>query len=86
MNFSLREVLSFDLGPVHFIAFSTEFYFFTNYGETQISNQFRWLMQDLEVPSKTSDSMAESSEGEGEPTKRAVDRHHGTQTHVLLRF
>uniref|UniRef100_A0A914WGL3 Acid phosphatase n=1 Tax=Plectus sambesii TaxID=2011161 RepID=A0A914WGL3_9BILA len=39
---------SYDLGPVHFIAFSTEFYFFTSYGWQQIANQYRWLQKDLE--------------------------------------
>ncbi len=42
-------LFSFDLGPVHFIAFSTEFYFFTNYGWQQIPNQYKWLQKDLEV-------------------------------------
>lgn len=38
---------SFDIGPVHFIAFSTEYYFYVNYGWTQIANQFAWLESDL---------------------------------------
>lgn len=38
---------SFDVGPVHFIAFSTEFYFFVEYGWKQIGNQFKWLDEDL---------------------------------------
>ena len=38
---------SFDVGPVHFISFSTEYYFFVNYGWTQIANQYRWLEEDL---------------------------------------
>jgi len=39
---------SFDLGTAHFIAFSTEFYFSTNYGWEQIGNQWNWLIKDLE--------------------------------------
>jgi len=39
---------SFDLGAAHFIAFSTEFYFSTNYGWEQIGNQWNWLIKDLE--------------------------------------
>uniref|UniRef100_A0A915K6D4 Purple acid phosphatase n=1 Tax=Romanomermis culicivorax TaxID=13658 RepID=A0A915K6D4_ROMCU len=38
---------SFDLGPAHFVAFSTEFYFYVKYGWSQIVNQFQWLNEDL---------------------------------------
>ncbi|KAK6040951.1 Ser/Thr phosphatase family protein [Cooperia oncophora] len=38
---------SFDLGRAHFIIFSTEFYFYTNYGWSQILNQWNWLIDDL---------------------------------------
>jgi len=40
---------SFDLGHAHFIAFSTEFYFFWQYGFEQIPNQWKWLIDDLKV-------------------------------------
>ena len=43
---------SFDIGPVHFIAFSTEYYFYVNYGWTQIANQFSWLEADLKEATK----------------------------------
>ena len=43
---------SFDVGPVHFISFSTEFYFFVNYGWTQIAVQYDWLKKDLEEATK----------------------------------
>lgn len=43
---------SFDVGPVHFISFSTEYYFFVEYGWTQIGNQFRWLEEDLAEANK----------------------------------
>jgi hypothetical protein len=39
---------SFDIGPTHFIGFSTEFYFWTNYGWDQFKNQWNWLIKDLE--------------------------------------
>ena len=39
---------SFNIGPAHVIAFSTEFYFFVEYGWGQIGNQFRWLEKDLQ--------------------------------------
>ncbi|XP_023035328.1 acid phosphatase type 7 isoform X2 [Drosophila willistoni] len=38
---------SFDVGPVHFISFSTEFYYFTQYGLKQIVMQYEWLERDL---------------------------------------
>ncbi|CAJ0589582.1 unnamed protein product, partial [Cylicocyclus nassatus] len=38
---------SFDLGSAHFIFFSSEFYFYTNYGWKQIQNQWNWLVNDL---------------------------------------
>lgn len=38
---------SFDLGPVHFIAFNTEAYYFLNYGIKSLVNQYEWLEQDL---------------------------------------
>lgn len=38
---------SFDMGPVHFIAFSTEFYYFLNYGLKSVANQYNWLKEDL---------------------------------------
>jgi hypothetical protein len=38
---------SFNIGPAHVIAFSTEFYFFVNYGWHQIRSQFEWLERDL---------------------------------------
>lgn len=38
---------SFDLGPIHFIAFSTEVYHFIDYGYEPIVNQYEWLNNDL---------------------------------------
>ncbi|XP_053210301.1 acid phosphatase type 7-like [Panonychus citri] len=38
---------SYDIGPAHFITFSTEFYFFTNYGQSQLFTQYEWLEKDL---------------------------------------
>lgn len=38
---------SFDLGPVHFIGFSTEVYYFMNYGIKSLINQYEWLEKDL---------------------------------------
>lgn len=40
---------SFNMGPVHFVAFSTEFYYFLDrVGESPLRNQYEWLIKDLE--------------------------------------
>lgn len=38
---------SVDIGPVHFLLFSTEYYFYTNFGWEQIERQYRFLEEDL---------------------------------------
>ena len=43
---------SFNVGPVHFVAFSTEFYFSVEYGWTQIAQQYAWLEADLKEANK----------------------------------
>ena len=40
---------SFNVGSAHIIAFSTEFYYYTEYGYDQIANQYQWLENDLRV-------------------------------------
>ncbi|VDK69104.1 unnamed protein product [Litomosoides sigmodontis] len=45
----------FDLGAAHFIAISTEFYYFTEYGSVQIANQWKWLVDDLKQASENRD-------------------------------
>lgn len=40
---------SFDLGATHFIALSTEFYYFLKYGTDQLKTQYNWLLEDLKV-------------------------------------
>ena len=39
---------SFDLGPVHFVSISTEFYYFLNFGIHTVIRQYKWLEQDLQ--------------------------------------
>lgn len=38
---------SFNLGPVHFIGFTTEVYYFMNYGIKTLVSQYEWLEKDL---------------------------------------
>jgi len=38
---------SFDLGPVHFVSVSTEFYYYLNFGISQVVRQYQWLEEDL---------------------------------------
>ncbi|XP_030378447.1 acid phosphatase type 7 isoform X4 [Scaptodrosophila lebanonensis] len=38
---------SFNMGPIHFISFSTEVYYFLNYGVKLLTKQFDWLERDL---------------------------------------
>jgi len=38
---------SFDIGPIHFVSISTEFYYFLNYGLKQVILQYNWIEKDL---------------------------------------
>lgn len=38
---------SIDIGPVHLISFSSEFYYFVQYGWEQIIEQYKWMERDL---------------------------------------
>ncbi|KPP58412.1 hypothetical protein Z043_123764, partial [Scleropages formosus] len=40
---------SWNVGPAHLISFSTEVYFYTDYGLDLIVKQYEWLKKDLEV-------------------------------------
>jgi hypothetical protein len=44
-----NHFFSINIGPVHLISFSTEFYYFIEYGLLQISRQYEWLEKDLIV-------------------------------------
>ena len=49
---SLDVYCSFDLGPVHIVAFSTEYYFFSEFynHSDALDRQYQWLQADLKVP------------------------------------
>lgn len=38
---------SFNVGKAHVVGFSSEFYYYTEFGFSQIHNQYKWLEQDL---------------------------------------
>ncbi|EEB14144.1 acid phosphatase precursor, putative [Pediculus humanus corporis] len=42
---------SFNIGPIHFVVFSTEFYYFLNYGVNSLITQYNWLRKDLKEAS-----------------------------------
>ena len=44
---------SWDVGNAHFVIFSSEVYFYTEYGVELIGEQFNWLEEDLKVLSCT---------------------------------
>lgn len=43
---------SYNVGPAHLIAFSSEFYFYPEYGWAQIARQYHWLEEDLKEATK----------------------------------
>ncbi|CAG7828398.1 unnamed protein product, partial [Allacma fusca] len=43
---------SWNLGPIHFISLSTEFYYFLQYGLKPVFRQYEWLEKDLQEATK----------------------------------
>lgn len=43
---------SVNIGPVHIVAVTTEFFYFTYWGWKQIADQYEWLVKDLEEATK----------------------------------
>ncbi|GMS80427.1 hypothetical protein PENTCL1PPCAC_2602, partial [Pristionchus entomophagus] len=48
---------SYDLDQIHFISFSTEVYFYTDYGFDLIRRQFEWLQKELKKANANRDSV-----------------------------
>ncbi|GMS81509.1 hypothetical protein PENTCL1PPCAC_3684, partial [Pristionchus entomophagus] len=45
-----NQFYSFDVGPIHFVALSSEYYaYFEHYGMEPVFNQYDWLVKDLEA-------------------------------------
>ncbi len=42
---------SWNIGPAHIIMFSTEVYFYLEYGLKPVREQYEWLVKDLQVHS-----------------------------------
>ena len=40
---------SWNMGPIHFVSFSTEVFYYLQYGIKPIVTQYQWLKKDLEV-------------------------------------
>ena len=51
ISYDLPMFYSWNTGPVHFISINTEFYYYLNFGATQLLRQYKWLINDLEVRS-----------------------------------
>ncbi|XP_067317189.1 acid phosphatase type 7-like [Anolis sagrei] len=43
---------SWDIGPAHIVSFSTEVYFYLDYGRELVAKQFQWLERDLQEAHK----------------------------------
>jgi hypothetical protein len=43
---------SWNIGPIHFISISTEFYYFLQYGIKPVTRQYEWLEKDLKEANK----------------------------------
>ena len=44
-----NHYFSMNIGPIHLVSFSTEFYYFLEYGFKQVKTQYEWLERDLQV-------------------------------------
>ena len=57
MILCFKKAFSFDLGPVHFVGLSTEYYgYYGIYGKGPVLTQYAWLQKDLQVRAKSANS------------------------------
>ena len=42
-----NQYYSYNIGPAHIVAFSSEIYYYVDYGWQQIENQYNFLLNDL---------------------------------------
>ena len=49
MTSMITAIYSVNIGPVHLVSFSSEYYYFVQYGWQQIIRQYEWLERDLTV-------------------------------------
>jgi len=47
--FASVDVCSVNIGPVHLVSFSSEYYYEVFYGWEQIIRQYEWMENDLKV-------------------------------------
>ncbi|VDO59974.1 unnamed protein product [Haemonchus placei] len=49
-GFHDNQFYSFDLGPIHWVALSTEYYgYYDTLGKEPVFNQYNWLKEDLKL-------------------------------------
>lgn len=46
-NDNRKMYYSFNMGPIHFVSISTEFFYFPHFGFDQIEDQYEWVKNDL---------------------------------------
>jgi len=49
----MADICSVNIGPVHLISFSSEYYYYVQYGWQQIIRQYEWMERDLIVSTLT---------------------------------
>jgi len=53
----MRDDCSINIGPVHLVSFSSEYYYYVQYGWEQIIRQYEWMERDLAVSWVSAHSM-----------------------------
>ena len=52
-----------NVGPVHFISYASDYYYFLEFGTEQIYRQYAWLEKDLEVRIETQEKRSWRNRG-----------------------